>query len=64
MRKHHKEDSSSWEISLKKSSVKGIIPKDSSIRRRHHKWKDTFSINDNGGEIYQMQDRNARRKST
>jgi hypothetical protein len=27
MRKHHKEDSSGWEISFRKSSVRGSIPK-------------------------------------
>jgi hypothetical protein len=32
MRKHHKEDSSCWEISFKKSSVRGSIHKDSSVR--------------------------------
>jgi hypothetical protein len=26
MRKHHKEDSSGWEISFRKSSVRGSIP--------------------------------------
>jgi hypothetical protein len=28
---------------------------DSSIRGSSHRWKDTFSIDDKGGEIYQMQ---------
>jgi hypothetical protein len=28
---------------------------DSSVRGRSPRWKDTFSIDDNGGEIYQMQ---------
>jgi hypothetical protein len=45
MRKHHKEESSGWEISFRKSSVRGSI----------HRWKDTFSIDDKGGEIYRMQ---------
>jgi hypothetical protein len=45
MRKHHKEDSLGWEISFKKSSVRG----------RNLGWKDTFSIDEKGGEIYQMQ---------
>jgi hypothetical protein len=55
MRKHHKEDSSGREISFRKSSVRGSIPKDSSIRGSNPRWKDTFSIDDKGGEIYQMQ---------
>jgi hypothetical protein len=42
MRKHHKEDSSGWEISFRKSSVRGSSPR----------WKDTFAIDDKGGEIY------------
>jgi hypothetical protein len=45
MRKHHKEDSSIWEISFGKSSVRGCIPV----------WKYAFFIDDKGGEIYQMQ---------
>jgi hypothetical protein len=45
MRKHHKEDSSGWEISFRKSSVRGSIPG----------WKYTFAIDDKGGDIYQMQ---------
>jgi hypothetical protein len=28
MRKHHKEDNSGWEISFRKSSVRGSIPKE------------------------------------
>jgi len=36
MRKHHKEDSSGWEI---KRTVRGSRPK----------WKDTFFIDDKGG---------------
>jgi hypothetical protein len=64
MRKHHKEDSSGWEISFRKSSVRGSIPKDSSVRGSIPRWKDTFSIDDKGGEIYQMQDINAWREST
>jgi hypothetical protein len=55
MRKHHKEDSSGQEISFRKSSVRGSIPKDSSVRGRNPGWKDTFSIDDKGGDIYQMQ---------
>ena len=54
-RKHHKEDNSGWEISSKKISVRGIIPKDSLVRGCSPRWKDTFSIDDKGGEIYQMQ---------
>jgi hypothetical protein len=55
MRKHHKEDSSGWGISFRKISVRGSIPKDSSVRGSNPRWKDTFSIDDKGGEIYQMQ---------
>jgi hypothetical protein len=51
-RKHHKEDSSSQEIHFRKSSVRGSIPKDSSDRGRIPEWKDTFSIDDKGGDIY------------
>jgi hypothetical protein len=54
-RKHHKEDSSGWKISFMKSSVRGSIPKDSSVRGSNPEWKDTFAIDDKGGEIYQMQ---------
>jgi hypothetical protein len=49
MRKHHKQENSGWEISFKKISVRGSIPKDSSIRGRNHRWKNTFAINDKGG---------------
>jgi hypothetical protein len=59
MRKHHKEDSSGQEISFRKSSVRGSIPKDSSVRGSSPRWKDTFSIDDKGGEIYQMQNTEA-----
>jgi hypothetical protein len=55
MRKHHKEENSGREISFRKSSVKGSIPKDSSVRGRSPGWKDNFSIDDKGGDIYQMQ---------
>jgi hypothetical protein len=54
MRKHHKEDISGWEINFRKSSVRGSIPKDSSVRVSSPRWKDTFAIHDKGGEIYQM----------
>jgi hypothetical protein len=53
-RKNHKEDASSWEIRFRKSSVRGSIPKDSSIRGNNPRWKDTFSIDVKGGEIYKM----------
>jgi hypothetical protein len=43
---------SGWEISFRKSSVRGS--KESSVRGSP-RWKDTFSIDDKGGEIYQMQ---------
>jgi hypothetical protein len=52
MRKHHKEDSSGWEIILRKSSVRGSIPKDNLFRGSIPRWKDTFSIDDKGVEIY------------
>jgi hypothetical protein len=55
MRKHHKEDSSGQEISFKKILVRGSIPKDSSVRGSNIGWKDTFSIDDKGGEIYKVQ---------
>jgi hypothetical protein len=42
---HHKEENSGWEIRFRKSSVRGSSPI----------WKDTFAIDDKGGEIYQMQ---------
>jgi hypothetical protein len=32
MRKHHKEDSLGWEISFRKSSFRGSIPKDNLVR--------------------------------
>jgi hypothetical protein len=64
MRKHHKENISGWEINFMKILVRGITPKESSVRGRKPRWKDTFSIDDKGGEIYQMQDRNAWREST
>jgi hypothetical protein len=54
-RKHHKEDSSVREIRFRKSSVRGSITKDSSVRGSNPRWKDTFSIDEKGGEIYQMQ---------
>jgi hypothetical protein len=64
MRKHHKEDSSGWEISFRKSSFRGSIPKDSSVRGSNPRWKDTFFIDNKGGDIYQMQDRNSWRERT
>jgi hypothetical protein len=54
MRKHHREDNSCWDISFKKNSFRESIPKDSSFRGRNPGWKYTFSIDDKGGEIYQM----------
>jgi hypothetical protein len=54
MRKHHKEDNSGWKISFRKNLVRGSIPKDNSVRGSNPGWKDTFSIDDKGGEIYQM----------
>jgi hypothetical protein len=55
MKKHHKEDISGQEINFRKSSVKGSISMDSLVRGRNPRWKYTFSIDDKGGEIYQMQ---------
>ena len=34
--------------------MRGSIPKDSSVRGSNPRWKDTFSIDDKGGEIYRM----------
>ena len=53
-RKHRKEYNSDWQISFKKSLVRGSIPKDNSFRGSNPGWKDTFYINDKGGDIYQM----------
>jgi hypothetical protein len=39
----------------RKSLVKGSIAKDSSGRGSNPRWKNTFSIDDKGGEIYHMQ---------
>jgi hypothetical protein len=64
MRKHHKEDSSGWEINFNKSSFRGSIPKEISVRGSIPRWKDTFSIDDKGGDIYHMQDRNDWRERT
>jgi hypothetical protein len=55
MRKHHKEDNSSREISFRKSSVRGSIPKDISVRGSILRWKYSFSIDYKGGDIYHMQ---------
>jgi hypothetical protein len=54
-RKNHKEENLGWKISLKKSLVSGSIPKDILVRGSSPKWKDTFSIDDKGGDIYHMQ---------
>jgi hypothetical protein len=66
LRKHHKEDNSGWEVIFRKISVRGGIPKDILVRGSGPGWKYTFSIDDKGGEIYQMHDRelNSWRKST
>ena len=63
MRKNHKEDNSGWEIIFRKISVRGSIPKDSSVRGIIPIWKDTFAIDEKGGEIYHMQDMSAWRES-
>jgi hypothetical protein len=44
MRKHHKEDNSSWGISFRKRSVRGSIPKDNSVRGRNPIWKIHFPL--------------------
>jgi hypothetical protein len=50
MRKHHKEDSSGWEISFRKSSIRGSIPKDSSVRGSSPRMEIyTFAIDDKVG---------------
>jgi hypothetical protein len=54
MRKHHKENYSGWQIKFRKHSFRGSIPKDSSIRGSNPRWKDTFAIDDKGGDIYHM----------
>jgi hypothetical protein len=64
MRKHHKEESSCWEISFRKSLVKESIPKDNLVRGSNFGWKDTFAIDNKGGDIYQMKDINAWRERT
>jgi hypothetical protein len=46
MRKHHKEDSSGWGMSFRKSSSKGSIHKDNSVRGINPEWKDTFAIDE------------------
>jgi hypothetical protein len=46
---------SGWEISFRKISIRGSFPKDRSVRGSNPGWKDTFSIDVKGGEIYQMQ---------
>jgi hypothetical protein len=67
MRKHHKEDSSGWGRNFKKSLFTGSIPKENSVRgptpRTIRLGGPTPHMNlplpmmSNGGEIYQMQDR-------
>jgi hypothetical protein len=54
-RKHHKEDSSCREISFRMISVKGSFPKDILVWGSSPGWKDTFAIDNKGGDIYQMQ---------
>jgi hypothetical protein len=63
-RNHHKEDNSGWENRFRKSSARQSIPTDNLVRGSIPRWKYTYSIDDKGGEIYQMQDRNAWREST
>ena len=64
MRKHHKDDSSGWGITFRKSLVMGSIPKESSVRGIIPRWKYSFSIDNKGGDIYEMEDKNAWREST
>jgi hypothetical protein len=59
MRKHRKEYSSDWEISFKKSLVRGSIPKDSSVRGSSPGWKDTFIIDEKRG-VYVVAEKNQR----
>jgi hypothetical protein len=54
VRKHHKEESSGWEINFRKILVRGIIPKNCSVRGSSLRWKYTFSIDDKQGDIYHM----------
>jgi hypothetical protein len=42
--KHHKDDISFWDINFKKSSVRGIIPKDSLFRGRNPDGKIHFPL--------------------
>jgi hypothetical protein len=57
MSKHHKEDSSGWGSSFRKSSIRGSNPEESSVRGRIPQREVTFSIDVKGGEIYHMQDK-------
>jgi hypothetical protein len=41
--------------SVSEDFSEGSIPKDNAVRGRNPGWKDTFSIDDKGGEIYHMQ---------
>jgi hypothetical protein len=52
---HHKKDNSGRKINFNKSSVRGSILEQSSVRGSIPGWKDTFSIDEKGGDIYQMQ---------
>jgi hypothetical protein len=51
MRKHHKEDSSVWGSSFRKSSVRGSSPKDSSVRGSNPDGKLPFPLMSKG-EIF------------
>ena len=66
MRKHHKDENLGWGRRFRKSSARGIIPKDNSVRGRIPRWVVTFVIDVKGGEFHQMQDRelDAWREST
>jgi hypothetical protein len=55
IRKHHTKDSSGWGNRFRKSSFRGSIPKDSSVRGIIPRHEVTFSIDVKWGEIHQMQ---------
>jgi hypothetical protein len=44
MRKHYREDSSGWEISFRKISFRGSIPKDNSVRGNSSDGKIPFPL--------------------
>jgi hypothetical protein len=48
MKKHHKEDNSSWGIIFRKRSFRWSIPKDILVRGNNLEWKYTFGIDEKG----------------